>query len=713
MGVQAQELVLKYSADTQDAHTKIAALNKESGEVGPKAQSGASGLLGFFAGGAAVAAAGAAFGFLTSAVGDMIGAASESEQVMAQTNAGIKSTGGVAGMTAQAVSGLADKISALSGIDDEAVQTGENMLLTFTGIGKTVFPMAAQAAADMATKMNGGAIPSAQQMQQQSLLLGKALNDPAKGLSALSREGVTFSDSQKKAILAMVKAGDTAGAQKLMLQELNREFGGAAEAAGNTYPGKLAKLNVAWGNIQETIGGAIIPIISSLMDKLSPLMSALGNALPGILATLGTVFAPVFDGLQDVIGSLLPTVQHLMAAFSGGGAGGGLAMLGGLFTTLLPVIKQVATTFASQMLPVIMTLAQVIITNVMPAVQQVVAALAANLVPILMKLWSIIGPLLVPIFQVLGFIIANVLAPVLVFLINVLGFLISAVLDVILWFGHIGDAAQAVAGFFQGAFKLVQKAVDTAINFVIGLFKTLYDHSYLFQAMVEGIKAAFNLARSIITGVWTFIVGFLSGAWDNIKRAASAAWSAFVGFIAGATAPIRGAIGNIVNAVLGPIQSLIGKMASIGSSIIDGLVGALKAGAGRVMDFLKGMASAALAAVKAVFGIHSPSTEFATIGGHLATGLVEGLIAGDAPGRIAAHLAGAIGTVSGSVGLNVNAGLTGADGAPNANGRPGGGGSSGAADDSRPVNLILDGQVIGRALMPHIVSAARAQGIRL
>jgi hypothetical protein len=55
-------------------------------------------------------------------------------------------------MTAQSVSDLAGKISNLSGIDDEAVQTGENMLLTFTGIGKDVFPMATQAAADMATQ---------------------------------------------------------------------------------------------------------------------------------------------------------------------------------------------------------------------------------------------------------------------------------------------------------------------------------------------------------------------------------------------------------------------------------------------------------------------------------------------------------------------------------------------------------------------------------
>lgn len=99
------------------------------------------------------------------------------------------------------------------------------MLLTFTNIGKDVFPDATSTMLDMATAMNGGLTPSAEQLKGTSIQLGKALNDPISGISALSKVGVTFTEQQKKQIEAMVQAGDAAGAQKLILAELGREFG--------------------------------------------------------------------------------------------------------------------------------------------------------------------------------------------------------------------------------------------------------------------------------------------------------------------------------------------------------------------------------------------------------------------------------------------------------------------------------------------------------
>jgi hypothetical protein len=72
--------------------------------------------------------------------------------------------------------------------------------------------------------MNGGATPSAEALSGQAIQLGKALNDPIAGISALSRVGVTFTEEQKATIESMVKMGDVAGAQKLILAELAREF---------------------------------------------------------------------------------------------------------------------------------------------------------------------------------------------------------------------------------------------------------------------------------------------------------------------------------------------------------------------------------------------------------------------------------------------------------------------------------------------------------
>src|SRR5690349_10310061 len=79
----------------------------------------------------------------------------ESRKVGAPTNAVLKSTGGVVNVTAKEVGDLATAISRKTGVDDEAIQSGENMLLTFTNVrnevGKNnkIFDRATQLVTDM------------------------------------------------------------------------------------------------------------------------------------------------------------------------------------------------------------------------------------------------------------------------------------------------------------------------------------------------------------------------------------------------------------------------------------------------------------------------------------------------------------------------------------------------------------------------------------
>jgi phage-related minor tail protein len=175
--------------------------------------------------GLAVGAAG-----LAGAVKDSIGEYREAQKVGAQTNAVIKSTGGAAGVSAKHVGDLATAISKKAGIDDEAIQSGENLLLTFKGVrnevgkGNDIFDQATQTITDMSVSLKQGLKPSAIQV-------GKALNDPVKGITALGRVGVQFTEGQKKMIAGLVKSGDTLGAQKIILKELKSEFGGSAAAA--------------------------------------------------------------------------------------------------------------------------------------------------------------------------------------------------------------------------------------------------------------------------------------------------------------------------------------------------------------------------------------------------------------------------------------------------------------------------------------------------
>ncbi|MDP9183851.1 MAG: hypothetical protein M3P04_13885, partial [Actinomycetota bacterium] len=211
------------------------------GDLGRAGKSGGkrlgSGLSGSFLP-ATKAMAGAAAGIFAAAkiggfLKDSIAEARESQKVGALTAQVIKTTGGVAKVTAGQVGTLATAISNKTGIDDEAIQSASNLLLTFTNVrnevgkGNDIFNQATQAATDMGAALGGDPKSSAIQ-------LGKALNDPVKGITALSRVGVSFTAQQKKQVAAMVKSGDTLGAQKLILGELNKEFGGAAAASATS-----------------------------------------------------------------------------------------------------------------------------------------------------------------------------------------------------------------------------------------------------------------------------------------------------------------------------------------------------------------------------------------------------------------------------------------------------------------------------------------------
>jgi hypothetical protein len=88
------------------------------------------------------------------------------------------------------------------------------------------------------------------------------LNDPIKGITALQRVGVSFTKSQKDQIKTLVDSGKTLDAQKLILRELGKEFGGAAEASADP----LQKLGVVIKNLEEKIGLAFLPTLNKVAD---------------------------------------------------------------------------------------------------------------------------------------------------------------------------------------------------------------------------------------------------------------------------------------------------------------------------------------------------------------------------------------------------------------------------------------------------------------
>jgi phage-related protein len=311
----------------------------------------------------------------------------EAAQAMGQTNAAITSTGGAANVTAKHISDLAGKLGDLAGVDDEAVQQGQNLLLTFTSIrneagkGNDVFDQASLQMVNLAARMKTDAAGGAIQ-------LGKALNDPIRGMTALRRVGIDFTPVQEAQIKGFMAAGNIMGAQKVILNELNRELGGSAKAMGdNIAPGERLKLIL--NNVAEEVGGSLIPVLNTLVPAITPVITALGPALGGVAATLapllGTVATVVGTALVPVIKILIPALQVFIGAL-GEGLTNALVGIGPLLGALASAFGAILTALAP----------------LLPALGSIIGALANALVPILQVLAPILTPLLPFILALVG-----------------------------------------------------------------------------------------------------------------------------------------------------------------------------------------------------------------------------------------------------------------------------------------------------------------------
>jgi phage-related minor tail protein len=161
------------------------------------------------------------------------------------------------------VQDYAQALEVTTAVDAEVIKLTQAKLATFANLTATVdtaggaFDRATVAALDMAAAGFGSAESNAVQ-------LGKALEDPIKGINALTRSGITFTEAEKEKIKVMVESGDTLGAQNMILAAIEKQVGGTAEA---TATGSQ-KMALALGNVSEAIGGALLPFFTQFSEKV-------------------------------------------------------------------------------------------------------------------------------------------------------------------------------------------------------------------------------------------------------------------------------------------------------------------------------------------------------------------------------------------------------------------------------------------------------------
>ncbi|MBQ6780281.1 MAG: phage tail length tape measure family protein [Treponema sp.] len=242
-------------------------------------------------------------------------AAEDAKQKFSLLKTTIDTTGASAWTSIDAMSQMSKELSDSTNYSVSEIQSMQTVLLGFKNITGDTFKEASGAIMDMATVM-GMDLKSAVQT------VGKALDDPINGIDSLKRQGFAFTDAQKSMLKAMVKTGDMAGAQKIILEELATTYGGAAKAAQTSF----AKLEHSMDELKESVGNILTPMLADIAEETVELLekfnsldagtqrviitaTSLAAATPAVITALG--------GIKTALVALGATAPQLVAIGAG------------------------------------------------------------------------------------------------------------------------------------------------------------------------------------------------------------------------------------------------------------------------------------------------------------------------------------------------------------------------------------------------------------
>jgi hypothetical protein len=212
---------------------------------------------------------------------------------MLRTEALLRSTGRLVGDNNEALYQQARNLALATLESTEGIQRAQQILLTFKSVSIESFEEVTETALNLAA-VTGTNVTSA--MQQ----LGRALEDPIQGITALRRSGVSFTASQRDVIRSLVEAGDAAGAQRIILDELATQYGGVAKAEALGFAGAQDTLRQRMQEFKIVVNDAL-----GISDRLTAFYN---NA------------AEAAKRLTDVVasGEIAARVRGVVDAFSSG-----------------------------------------------------------------------------------------------------------------------------------------------------------------------------------------------------------------------------------------------------------------------------------------------------------------------------------------------------------------------------------------------------------
>ena len=175
-------------------------------------------------------------------------------------------------------------------------------------------------------------------------------------------------------------------------------------------------------------------------------------------------------------------------------------------------------------------------------------------------------------------------------------------------------------------FQMIVSVLPQLIQTLLGMLPTILQ--VLIQMAIMSIQAVAQMLPTLIPQIVDAILQMIPILIDNLPLFIKAGYQLLIGLVTGlfnAMPTLLGYIPKIGSSMINYFKQLPGMFRDIGGMLIRGLWNGISNYAGWVIRKIRGMGSSILRAVKGIFGVHSPSREFAWIGKMNMVGLENGM----------------------------------------------------------------------------------------
>ena len=370
-----------------------------------------------------------------------------------------------------------------------------------------------------------------------------------------------------------------------------------ADASKMTEVQKELGITVAEGDMSFANIANAISVVQKNMGLMGTTASEASGTISGSTGSMKSAWENLVTGIADDNANFEVLVGNLVESIVGkDGEGGFINNMLPRIQTALDGIVQMVISLTDTLLPQVMVIGMDLITNLVGSINE-------NLPALLESAEQILNTLINGVLTLLPQLIPLVM--------QILETLVTAILENLPLILDTG--VQVLVALIQGISDMLPTLIPTIISAVLLMVETLLDNIDLI------IEAGIEITLALVDG----LINALPTLLEKL--------------------PII--IGKIVNGLIKHQSRLIVAGGQLLAGLVEGLLNPTT-----IWNAVKGLFNGIVGGIKALFGIHSPSTVFKDeVGKNLALGLGEGF--SDTMGDVTAEMAGAIPT---SFDTNVN-----------------------------------------------------------